>query len=146
MTGSANDTAGLPSLAQGRLCLVLAALLWSLSGAFTKVLTWNSGLGLNTPLLDPWAIAFYRVLFAGVVIFLRVLRQSSSRWLTVLNHLGGALVLVPFIWHRGTPSWPQVGFLFLFGAVQMGFPYWLMARSLRVVSPQEAGTITLLEP
>ena len=28
----------------------------------------------------------------------------------------------------------------------MGLPYWLVARGLRSVSPQEAGTITLLEP
>jgi len=28
----------------------------------------------------------------------------------------------------------------------MGLPYWLMARGLRTVSAQEAGTITLLEP
>jgi drug/metabolite transporter (DMT)-like permease len=28
----------------------------------------------------------------------------------------------------------------------MGLPYWLVARGLRVVSPQEAGMITLLEP
>jgi drug/metabolite transporter (DMT)-like permease len=28
----------------------------------------------------------------------------------------------------------------------MALPYWLMARSLKVVSPQEAGTISLLEP
>jgi DME family drug/metabolite transporter len=30
--------------------------------------------------------------------------------------------------------------------VQMGLPYWLVARGLRSVSPQEAGAITLLEP
>ena len=36
--------------------------------------------------------------------------------------------------------------LFLFGAVQMALPYWLVARGLRAVSPQEAGTLTLLEP
>jgi drug/metabolite transporter (DMT)-like permease len=28
----------------------------------------------------------------------------------------------------------------------MGLPYWLFARGLRSVSPQEAGAITLLEP
>jgi drug/metabolite transporter (DMT)-like permease len=36
--------------------------------------------------------------------------------------------------------------LFLFGSLQMGLPYWLVARGLRSVSPQEAGAITLLEP
>ena len=28
----------------------------------------------------------------------------------------------------------------------MGLPYWLAARGMRSVSPQEAGAITLLEP
>ena len=34
--------------------------------------------------------------YAGVLICLRVLRDASSRWLTVLNHLFSALVLAPF--------------------------------------------------
>src|SRR5262249_25464658 len=84
--------------------------------------------------------------YAGVMIFLRVLRGVSSRWLTVLNHLGGALVLVPFVYHLEMPTLPQLGVLFVYGAAQMAIPYWLVARGLRSVSPQEAGTITLLEP
>jgi drug/metabolite transporter (DMT)-like permease len=36
--------------------------------------------------------------------------------------------------------------LLVFGSVQLAAPYWLFARSLRAVSPQEAGIITLLEP
>jgi drug/metabolite transporter (DMT)-like permease len=93
--------------------------------------------------------------YAGVVIFLRLLRGESSRWLVVLNHLGGALVVVmvwvvlALVWNvdsnmPGTLG--QYATLALFGAVQMGLPYWLMSRGLRSVSPQEAGTITLLEP
>jgi drug/metabolite transporter, DME family len=39
-----------------------------------------------------------------------------------------------------------MAFLVLFGAVQMAVPYFLIARGLRVVSAQEAGAITLLEP
>jgi drug/metabolite transporter (DMT)-like permease len=245
-----------PSVGQGRLCIVVAALLWSTSGAFTKALTRDTGLGLNTPEVKSLQIAFYRALFAGlalvpllrprdvsfkpmmlpmavsfalmnatfvsalaegtaanaiilqytapmwmflasvwflgeradyrnlaalgigmigivvivvggwhegelrvvglglgsgvayagVVIFIRVLRQESSRWLTALNHLFSALVLVPFIWHLSLPTLPQLGVLFVYGAVQMSIPYWLMARGLRAVSAQEAGTITLLEP
>jgi drug/metabolite transporter (DMT)-like permease len=245
-----------PSLAHGRLCIVGAALFWSLSGAFSKVLTRDTPLALNTPEVDGLVMAFYRVLFAGLVLVptlrrrdfsfrplmlgmmasfaimnalfvsalkegtaanaiflqytapmwmylasiwwlgepadrrssvallggmlgvgvivvggwqddqlqivaialgsglayagvilgLRVLRTASSRWLTVLNHLGGALVLLPFVWFLTPPTPAQLGVLFLFGAVQMGLPYWLVARGLRVVSPQEAGMITLLEP
>jgi len=86
--------------------------------------------------------------YGGVIVCLRVLRQASPRWLTVINHLGSALALVPVLWVIAppAPTLSQLGVLFLFGAVQMAIPYWLMARGLQTVSPQEAGTITLLEP
>jgi DME family drug/metabolite transporter len=253
------------SLAHGRLCIFLAALLWSTSGGFTKLLTQDTPLNLHVPLLEPYRveglslpvqIAFYRVLFAGLVlvptlgkgdyswrgllivsalcfatmnitfisaqalgpaanaillqysaplwmylasiwwlgeqpdrrstlalaagmvgigiiiwggwqgeqvpvialalvsglayggvlICLRVLRGVSSRWLTVWNHLWGALVLLPLVWSLQAPTIEQFIVLFLFGTLQMALPYWLVARGLRVVSPQEAGAITLLEP
>jgi drug/metabolite transporter (DMT)-like permease len=240
----------------GRLLIALAALLWSTGGAFTKVLTKETFLGLNAPEIGPLQIACFRALFAafvllptlrrkdisfrpamlamvisfalmnatfisalalgtaanaivlqytapmwmylasvwwlgesadrrnlvalaigligigvlfvggwqggqlpivglglasglsyaGVLIFLRVLRDSSSRWLTVVNHLFGGLILVPLVADMPWPSPAQLAWLFLYGAVQMGLPYWLVARGLRSVSPQEAGTITLLEP
>jgi drug/metabolite transporter, DME family len=86
--------------------------------------------------------------YAGVIVCLRALRQASSQWLTVLNHLGAALALVPYLclvgWPRLTAA--QLGVVALWGTVQMALPYWLMARGLRSVSPQEAGAITLLEP
>jgi drug/metabolite transporter (DMT)-like permease len=86
--------------------------------------------------------------YAGIILFLRVLRDSSPRWLTVINHLGGALFILPALIYFA-PAWPspaQMTLLFLFGAVQMALPYFLIARALRVVSAQEAGAITLLEP
>lgn len=245
-----------PGVGQGRLCIVLAALMWSTSGAFTKALTLETVLGLHEPRLEGVPIACYRVLFAaavvapflrrsdlsfqprilpmvvcfavmnvmfvealtlgtsgtaiflqytapmwmflasvlwlgepaerrslvalaiglagigvivlggwqqaqlnvvalglgsgvayaGVVIFLRLLRNASSRWLTFLNFLVSGLVLLP--WLIGSPM-PTIGqwiCLFLYGGVQMAIPYWLMARGLKSVSPQEAGIITLLEP
>jgi drug/metabolite transporter, DME family len=245
-----------PSLTQGRLCIALAAVLWSLSGAFTKFLTKVMVEEYGYPPVEPLQIAFYRVFFAGLVlmpmlrpadlgwrpamlamalcfaamnglfvtalvegttanaillqysapmwmylasiwwlgepadrrssialgiglagiavivvggwdggelktiflalasgvayagvlIFLRLLRHLSSRWLTVWNHLLGALVLLPFLWRQPVPTWEQYLVLFLFGSVQMGLAYWLVARGLRVVSPQEAGAITLVEP
>jgi drug/metabolite transporter (DMT)-like permease len=245
-----------PSVTQGRLLIALAALLWSTSGAFTKVLTRDTALGLNTPEIEPLPIAFYRALFAGlvllpalrrgdlsfrplmlamvgcfalmnatfvsalalgtaanaillqytgpmwmylasvwwlgeppdrrsfaalligvlgvgiivwggreeaqlniiaialtsglayagVIVCLRVLRDASARWLTVLNHLASALVLLPWVWFQPLPTAGQLAILFAYGAGQMALPYWLMARSLKTVSPQEAGTITLLEP
>jgi len=246
-----------PSLTQGRVCIVLAAVLWSTSGAFTKLLTKDTSFELNEPEVRAVQIAFFRVLFAGLVltptlrkqdfswrglmlvsagcfavmnflfvtamdlgtaanaillqytapmwmylasvwwlgeaadrrssvalavgllgiavilagtwggggqllvvaialgsgvmyaavmICLRVLRAASPRWLTVWNHLCGALALVPFLWTIPIPTWPQLACLLVFGALQMGLPYWLVTRGLRSVSPQEAGAITLLEP
>lgn len=84
--------------------------------------------------------------YALVLIGLRLLRDVSSVWLTAVNHLTGALVLLPFVWHLGLPTWQQIGWLALFGTFQMGIPYLLMARGLRSVSPSEAGTLSLLEP
>jgi DME family drug/metabolite transporter len=253
------------SLTQGRWCIAVAAVLWSLSGGLTKLLTQPTLLGLNEPPVAALQIAFFRVFFAGLVLlptlrrrdlsfrpallpmvacfavmnalfvsalawgsaanaillqytaplwmylacvwwlgeaadrrssvalgagllgigviaagpfwaerpsgppneealavlavglgsgltyaavllYLRVLRGLSSRWLTVCNHVGGALVLLPWVIPLGLPTAAQLAVLLFFGVVQMGLPYWLMARGLRTVSPQEAGAITLLEP
>jgi DME family drug/metabolite transporter len=258
MEPATEQPSSLSSLAQGRLLVAIAAILWSTSGAFTKLLTQDTPLHLDKPELHGLVLAFYRALFAGqallpvlrtrdlsfrwamvatalcfaamnalyvvamamgsaanavllqytapmwmylasvfllgepadrrssvalaagtlgigiiiyggwedaqlpvvaialasgvayagVILGLRVLRGASPRWLTVVNHLTGALVLLPFLWFvsKTSPSWSQLLVLSLFGATQMALPYWLVARGLRVVSPQEAGTITLLEP
>jgi len=241
---------------QARLCVVLAALLWSTSGAFTKVLRENTGLGLNEPTIDPLSIAFWRVVFAaavflpmvrrqeftfrpalwltglcfalmnalfisamalgssantillqytapmwvylicvgilrepaeprgtvtllvalagiGILLFggwtgsqlpalglalgsglayalvmigLRVQRGVSLRWLTAFNHLLSAVALLPLVWHKPLPSWPQLAVLFLYGTVQMALSYFLLAMGLRRLSPHEVGTLTLIEP
>src|SRR5688572_8094535 len=80
-------TSGSPSVARGRLYIILAALLWSTSGAFTKVLTLPTFLGANEPPIEPVVlddtpypiqIAFYRALFAGIVL-LATVRPSDVR-------------------------------------------------------------------
>jgi drug/metabolite transporter (DMT)-like permease len=253
------------NVAHGRWCILAAAILWSLSGAFTKALTTASFLGVNIPAIEPLVlagqnvpvqIAFYRAFFAGLVLVptlrrgdvrfkpmmlvmllcfalmnasfitaqalgssanaillqnsaplwmylvsiywlgekpdrrgtislfvgmvgigiiiaggwtggeltvvaigllsgltyagvilgLRVLRDLPSNWLTVWNHLLGSLALLPFVLMLEPPTWQQFIVLFFFGAIQLGLPYWLMARGLRTVSAPEAGAITLLEP
>jgi DME family drug/metabolite transporter len=252
-------------VAAGRLCILLAAILWSLSGAFTKALTQATVFGVNEPAMEPIVvgglqvpiqIAFYRAFFAGlvlvptlrrgdfrfkplmlgmllcfaimnatfisaqaldtaanaillqnsaplwlflasvfwlgekaegrgvvclfigmvgigiiivgewsggnlalvgigllsgftyagVILCLRVLRDLPPAWLTVWNLLLGSLVLLPLVVLLEAPSWPQLLTLFLFGSIQLGVPYWLMARGLRTVSAPEAGALTLLEP
>lgn len=84
--------------------------------------------------------------FAGVIVGLRAQRDASAVWLTVVNHLAGGLLLLPWALGGPVPTWPQLGLLLAFGVVQMGLPYVLMARGLRHVSPNEAATLTLLEP
>ena len=60
--------------------------------------------------------------------------------------LSACVLLLPFVWNAPLPSLPQAGVLIVFGVVQMGLPYALMARGLRHVSTQEAAALTLLEP
>jgi drug/metabolite transporter, DME family len=86
------------------------------------------------------------ITYAGVLLGIRLLRSESSRWVTVANLMAAAAVLLPGLMFVRVPSWPQMAVLIIFGTVQLGFPYWLMARGLRSVSPQEAGTLTLIEP
>ena len=117
-----------------------AALLLGVLGI--GIIVWG---GRKEAQLDVIVIALVSGLaYAGVIVCLRVLRDASSRWLTVLNHLASSVVLVPWIWPLPTAG--QLCLLFVYGAGQMGVPYLLMARSLKAVSPQEAGTISLLEP
>jgi drug/metabolite transporter (DMT)-like permease len=130
LLGERADRRSLAALAVG-----LAGVAILVAGGWQEAQLFVVGIGLGSG-----------VTYAGVVICLRVLRDVSPRWLTVLNHLVSALVLVPFIYALDLPTAGQMVVLFLYGGVQMAIPYTLMARGLRTVSPQEAGTITLLEP
>jgi DME family drug/metabolite transporter len=91
------------------------------------------------------------VAYGGVAVFLRVLRDENPLWLTVLNHLVSGLLLLPFVLRQGevalnaVSAWQWIG-LAVFGVAQMAVPYVLFSRALSVVTPQEAGLITLLEP
>ena len=109
--------------------------------------------------------------YGGVAVFLRLLRNESSIWLTVLHQLCSALVLVPVLLFRphlasvrpnsngsplislvgADPSGSAVPYIMLtgliaFGIFQMAVPYVLFSRGLSAVTPQEAGIIALVEP
>jgi drug/metabolite transporter, DME family len=96
------------------------------------------------------------ITYAGIILFLRYFRDCPAAFLSMINHLGAGILLalaVLFIngfdvwWDWLTnPTGRQLALLAAFGVVQMALPYWLFARALRTVSPQEAGAITLLEP
>src|SRR5437762_3469527 len=82
-----------PSAAEGRLLIAVAAVLWSTSGAFTKLLTKDTFLHLNDPVLPGLVIAFYRALFAGLALLpaLRP-RDISFRWAMLATALCFALM------------------------------------------------------
>ena len=110
------------SLAPARLCILLAALLWSTSGAFTKILRENTGLGLNEPAIDPLSIAFWRVVFAAAVFQPMVRRNEvtfrPALWLTGLvlqrtGHFYWAFVILVAVAFAGAGCW-----IFLVGPVQ----------------------------
>lgn len=94
--------------------------------------------------------------YAGVILFLRGLRQYASTWLVAINLLGTAAVLALFILLRegaggflawaASPTPPQFLVLFAFGLLQMALPYWLFTHGLRTVPAAEAALIGLLEP
>src|SRR5207244_1185646 len=62
-----------------RLLVVLAAVLWSLSGAFTKVLREPSFFHLDEPRPHPLQLALYRALFAALFL-LPTLRRADLSW------------------------------------------------------------------
>ena len=64
------------SIALARICLVFAALLWSLGSVFMRLLREPLGLGLDSPNLSPLQIAFFRGLFGGLIMLALVPRTE----------------------------------------------------------------------
>ncbi|MDY3552842.1 DMT family transporter [Gemmata sp. JC717] len=58
--------------------LILAAVLWSSGSVFMRLLSEPLGLGLDTPLLTPLQVAFYRGLFGGVLVLALVARSEMA--------------------------------------------------------------------
>ena len=107
MNVAAQAVSSRPSITQGRLCILLAALLWSLSGAFVKLLTRPTPLGLNVPLLGPLQIACLRVLLAGLVLLPALRRRDLSfRPMMVVMALSFAAMNVLYVsaLHWGTAA------------------------------------------
>jgi drug/metabolite transporter (DMT)-like permease len=87
------------------------------------------------------------VTYAGVVLSLRWLRGEDAAWLVAVNHGFTALALLPYVLLTGpAPTALQLVVLAGFGALQMGIPYMLFARSVRALPAHEATGIVLLEP
>jgi drug/metabolite transporter (DMT)-like permease len=87
------------------------------------------------------------VAFAAVMLLLRRLRAEDASWLIALNHSVTAIVLFPIVvWYGVWPAAAQWPFLIALGALQMGIPYVLFVRGVRLVASHEASCIVLLEP
>lgn len=83
--------------------------------------------------------------YAFVLTGIRSLPDVSPAWITFCNLLVAALVLLPFVMAMPLPTTNQLLILLMFGVFQLGLPYLMTAKSLKIISPQEAGILTLLE-
>lgn len=87
------------------------------------------------------------VLYAGVILSLRGLRDYDSAWLVFLNLTATAIAFLPVCFTLGRiPQTSQWWYLAGFGVLQLGLPYVLFARGLRYITSHEASLIVLLEP
>jgi len=100
------------TVAKGRLCILLAAILWSLGGAFTKVLTEDTAFGLNDPPVETWPlagrnvpiqIACYRALFAGLAL-VPTLRRGDFRFKPMMLAMANRDSMKPKIQSRSAST------------------------------------------
>ena len=86
------------------------------------------------------------LLFAAYMINLRRTSEINPVYLTWINNLVCALLLLFVVksqlWLTATQLW----ILIVMGAVQLGMPYFLFSKGLHAVSLQEASLIALIEP
>lgn len=88
--------------------------------------------------------------YALVAVLMRSLREVNPLWLSLVNNLGGSIVLAACLLATRDrfpiPDAGQAVALAVFGVVQMAIPYALFARGLREVTAPEAGLLSLIEP
>ncbi len=86
------------------------------------------------------------VAFAIAAFFMSALASFQPAFLTFVCNLGGALLLLPLAWPYLAITWPETLAILIIGWFQLGLGWFLFAKGMQTVSPQEAGIITLLEP
>jgi drug/metabolite transporter, DME family len=86
------------------------------------------------------------VLFAIYMVNLQRLREFSAIYLTWVNNLVCALLILPFAKARLALSTDQLVIVAIMGGVQLGLPYFLFSKGLRTIPLQEAALIALIEP
>ena len=86
------------------------------------------------------------VLFAIYMVNLQQIKKFSAIYLTWLNNLICALLILPFVKAPLALSTDQLLIVAIMGAVQLGLPYFLFSRGLQTIPLQEAALIALIEP
>src|SRR5262245_23055524 len=86
------------------------------------------------------------ILFAVFMINLPRTKEINTVYLTWINNLVCALVLLWVVRSRMMLTGTDLLLLAVMGAVQLGLPYFLFSNGLRTVSLQEAALIALVEP
>jgi len=86
------------------------------------------------------------LLFAAYMINLRRTTEVDPVYLTWINNIFCALLLLPVVRSDLGLNSTELGILIVMGSVQLGMPYFLFSKGLRTVSLQEASLIALIEP
>jgi len=89
---------------------------------------------------------FSGVLFAVYMVNLERTHDVHPVYLTWINNLVCALLLLLVVKSQLALSLDQAVILAVMGAVQLGMPYFLFSKGLRTVPLQEASLIALIEP
>jgi drug/metabolite transporter (DMT)-like permease len=85
-------------------------------------------------------------LFAAYMINLRKTQAVSPVYLTWINNVVCALLLLLVVKSQLGLTSTQLGIVAAMGAVQLGLPYFLFSKGLQTVPLQEASLIALIEP
>jgi drug/metabolite transporter (DMT)-like permease len=86
------------------------------------------------------------VLFATYMVNLRRTQEVNPVYLTWINNIACALLLLSLVKSQLALSFNEMLLLAIMGAVQLGLPYFLFSKGLQTVSLQEASLIALVEP
>jgi drug/metabolite transporter (DMT)-like permease len=86
------------------------------------------------------------LLFAAYMINLRRTSEINPVYLTWINNIVCALLLLFVVKSQLGLTSTQLWILLVMGAVQLGMPYFLFSKGLHTVSLQEASLIALIEP
>jgi drug/metabolite transporter (DMT)-like permease len=86
------------------------------------------------------------VLFAAYMVNLPRIKEVSPVYLTWINNLVCALLLLWLVKSQLTLALGEILILAVMGTVQLGIPYFLFSKGLRTVPLQEASLIALVEP